>query len=273
MAFAHQLADAAGAAIRPFFRTRLEVTDKGGRAHYDPVTEGDRAGERAIRTLIEETFPDHGILGEEFGEKPAKSPYTWIIDPIDGTRAFVCGQPLWGILIGCLKADEPVLGVMDQPHTRERAAACAGSAFWRGPEGRKPEERGPEGGTPMRTRACASLEDAVLCATDPRMFAPGPRAEAFAALMARSRLTRFGGDCYNYALLALGHVDLVVESGLAAYDILPLVPIIEAAGGKITDWQGSRLTGAYDFTGHADVIAAGDARTHQEALKVLSSAR
>lgn len=261
-AFAHRLADASGDAIRPFFRTALAVDDKPGRAHYDPVTEGDRAGERAIREIIDAEFPGHGILGEEYGEKPGSDPYTWIIDPIDGTRAFMSGQPLWGTLIGCLKNGDPVLGMMDQPYTRERATATREGATWRWPGG--------EG--PMQVRACPQIEDAVLCSTDPRMFAKGAAEDAFQALVRRSRLTRYGGDCYNYALLAMGQIDLVIEAGLAAYDILPLVPVIEAAGGVVTDWAGARLTGAYDFSRHASVIAAGDPALHAAAMDVLSGA-
>ena len=261
-AFAHRLADASGAAILPFFRTALAVDDKPGRAHYDPVTEGDRAGERAIRALIEAEFPGHGILGEEYGEKPGSEPYTWILDPIDGTRAFVSGQPLWGTLIGCLKHGEPVLGLMDQPYIGERATGTAAGATWRFRSGERA----------MQVRPCARIEDAVMASTDPRMFAKGALSDAFQALVRRTRLTRYGGDCYNYALVALGQIDLVVEAGLAAYDILPLVPVIEAAGGIVTDWAGTRLTGGYDFSAYANVVVAGDVTLHAAALDSLSGA-
>ena len=262
-AFAHRLADASGEAIRPFFRTALAVNDKKGRDHYDPVTEADRAGERAIRALIEREFPDHGILGEEYGETPGRAPYRWIIDPIDGTRGFMTGQPVWGTLIGCLKNGDPVLGLIDQPYTRERAVATAAGARWRTPH---------DDEALMRVRACTRIEDAVLCTTDPRMFPEGPAADAFRALGKRCRMLRFGGDCYNYALLALGQIDLVVEAGLAPYDVLPLVPVIEAAGGILTDWAGQRLTGSYDFSTGANVVAAGDVYVHAAVLDILSGA-
>lgn len=261
-AFAHRLADASGAAIRPYFRSELVIDDKRSRGHYDPVTEGDRAGERAIRDLIEAEFPGHGILGEEFGEKPGTEPYTWIIDPIDGTRAFVTGQPVWGTLIGLLHNGAPVIGMMDQPYMRERAIGSANGGTFHWPEGKRA----------LKTRPCPRLEEATMCSTDARMFAPGAMEDAFWALGKRAQLLRFGGDCYSYAMLALGQIDLVVEAGLAAYDILPLVAMIEAAGGVVTDWDGRPITGAYDFSHHCNVVAAGDVTLHAQALEVLAGA-
>ena len=262
LALAHSLADRAGAVILPHFRTGCAVDHKGG-DDFDPVTAADRGAEAAIREALAEAYPTHGILGEEFGASAGTSDYCWIIDPIDGTRAFIMGQPLWGTLIGLTAGGTPLLGVMDQPYTRERFWADANAAFFR---------RDGETCT-MRVRPCASLAEAVLASTTPDMFIGsdgdgfghvGSDDERFGRLSRAVRLRRFGGDCYNYCLLALGYVDLVVEAGLKPFDILPLIPIIEKAGGIVTTWDGG------DPRDGGHILAAGDARAHEAAVEILS---
>jgi myo-inositol-1(or 4)-monophosphatase len=252
--FAHLLADISGAAILPYFRRRLTVRNKAGASGYDPVTTADRAAERVIRKAITEKFPDHGLVGEEFGAIAGKGRYQWLIDPIDGTRAFITGSPLWGTLIGLLEEGKPALGLVNQPFTGER--------FWS--DGGKARARGPDGAVRgIRTRACARLADGILTTTHPDMFASREDARRFAALKDRARMTRFGGDCYGYCLLAAGFIDLIVESGLKPYDVAPLIPVIEGAGGVITTWEGEPAAGG------GRIVAAGDARVHREALAIL----
>jgi histidinol phosphatase-like enzyme (inositol monophosphatase family) len=256
--FAHGLADVSAAAILPFFRRPLEVENKGGAKGFDPVTAADRAAERAMRRAIAGRFPDHGIFGEELGMAPGKGRHRWVLDPIDGTRAFIMGSPLWGTLIGLVDGDKPVVGLMNQPFTRER--------FWS--DARVSRTSGPDGKIRrLKTRACADLRNAVLTTTHPELLAGPDENAAFAQLRARARMTRYGGDCYGYCLVAAGFVDLVVEAGLKPFDIIALVPIIEAAGGIVTTWEGeSPMSGGR-------IIAAGDARIHRQALAILKSAR
>lgn len=253
LATAHALADKAGAVILPHFRTGCAVDHKGGDI-FDPVTAADRGAEAAIRAGLAETYPSHGILGEEFGPLRTDAEYCWVIDPIDGTRAFILGQPLWGTLIGLTRAGLPLLGLMDQPFTRERFWSGESQAFFR-----------HDGTTkPMRVRACAGLGEALLATTSTDFFTSEEEHRRFEALSRAVRLRRFGGDCYNYCLLALGHIDLVVEAGLKPYDILPLIPIIERAGGIVTTWEGD------DARNGGRILAAGDPRLHAAAVKVLS---
>ena len=255
MQAAHGFADLAGGAILPYFRRRMSVDNKLGSAGFDPVTAADRAAERVMRKAIAETFPDHGIVGEEYPERRGAGRYTWVLDPIDGTRAFITGNPLWGTLIGLLEEGEPILGVMDQPYTRER--------FWG--DGRRSSVRDATGKVrKLKTRACASLADAALGTTHPDLFASRGDAAAFSRLTKATRLTRYGGDCYGYCLVAAGHVDLVVEVGLKPHDIAALIPIIEGAGGVVTTWDGGPATRG------GRIIAAGDARVHAEAMAVLA---
>jgi myo-inositol-1(or 4)-monophosphatase len=253
-AFVERLATISGEAILPFFRSAIGVEDKGRGAGFDPVTAADRAGEAAMRRLINETFPGHGIVGEEYGSENAGSEFVWVLDPIDGTRAFITGLLAWGTLIGLLRAGHPAYGVMHQPFTRERFSGDGGSARYRGPHGDKR----------LRTRNCASLDQAVLSSTSPRLFQERDLT-AFEAIEARARHTRFGGDCYAYCMLAAGHIDLVVEPGLQPYDVVALIPIVEGAGGVITTWSGEPASNG----GH--IIAAGDRRVHAEALELLNS--
>jgi histidinol-phosphatase len=252
IATAHALAERAGAVILPHFRAATAVHHKGGAA-FDPVTAADRDAEAAIRRMLAAAYPGHGIVGEEFGNEREDADYCWIIDPIDGTRAFILGQPLWGTLIGLTAGGAPLLGMMDQPYTGER--------FWSG-ETESLFRRGNETRT-MRVRACAGLGDAVLASTTPDMF-EGQDTESFDALSRAVRLRRFGGDCYNYCLLALGQIDLVVEAGLKPFDILPLVPIIERAGGVVSTWEGG------DPRHGGRIVAAGDPALHAATVKMLT---
>lgn len=254
LAFAHALADCAAEATLPYFRRALEVDNKAGPSEFDPVTAADRDAEKAISALIRQEHPDHGLFGEEFGDHNAGAQLKWVIDPIDGTRAFIMGLPMWGTLIGLMRGQEPVLGVMCQPFTGERFYGDASGAFLK--VGKDPARR-------LQTRKCARLEDAILTTTSPDMFAPGAEAEAFARLKSKSRMTRYGGDCYAYCMLAAGLVDLVVESGLKSFDVVALIPIVEAAGGRITTWDG----GPAHEGGR--IVAAGDPELHAQALKLL----
>jgi myo-inositol-1(or 4)-monophosphatase len=256
MGFAHDLADLSAAAILPYFRRALKVANKHKGSGFDPVTAADRAAERQIRAAIAKRFPDHGILGEEFASVDGAGRYQWVVDPIDGTRAFIMGSPLWGTLIGLLEDGRPVLGIMDQPFTRERFWGDGRTASMRGPDGRRRR---------LETRGCRALTEAVLTSTDPEMFtAAGDRA-GFGRVKARARMTRYGGDCYGYCLLAAGLVDVVVEAGLKPHDIVALIPIIEGAGGHVTTWNGGpALQGGR-------IVAAGDARVHAEAIALLGA--
>ena len=248
---AHRLADAAGGAIRPYFRTALTADDKNQGGSFDPVTIADRAGEAAMRALLDVERPADGILGEEHGEKPG-GPYRWVLDPVDGTRAFVCGLLSWGTLIGLERDGVAVLGLCDQPIT--------GSRWWGTPAG----AYGRWGGAvhSLQTRACTRLEDAVVCCTSPDMFS-GAEQAAFARVTAQSRIVRYGTDCMGYALLASGLVDLVIESSLQPYDIVAHIPIVEAAGGVVTTWEGGPAG-----PGGA-VVAASTPALHAAALRRL----
>lgn len=224
--FACRLADAARAETMPRWRSVGEAEDKGG-ADFDPVTEADRASERAMRRLIEEANPEHGIIGEEFADRPSRSGLCWSLDPIDGTRAYVCGLPSWTTLIALLEGGEPVLGLIDAPRLDERYLGYGDKAVLRTSGGE----------IPLRTSACRSLSDARFSTTDPFLFA-GAEREAFERLRAGARLTRYGHDAYGYARVADGSLDLVVESGLKPFDLHALVPVVRGAGGVIGNWEG-----------------------------------
>lgn len=230
------------------------MKNKASGTGYDPVTAADQAAERAIRAAIAKSYPDHGILGEEFAAVRGAGRYQWVVDPIDGTRAFIMGSPLWGTLIGLIEDDKPVLGLMDQPFTRERFWAHGGAARMRAPDGRTRR---------LKTRACSGLAQAVLTSTHPDLFSSPKEMAAFGRIKTRVRMTRYGGDCYGYCLLAAGFVDVVVEAGLKAHDVAALIPIIEGAGGKITTWDNKpALRGGR-------IVATGDKRVHEEALALL----
>ena len=252
--FAHSLADASGEVAGKWFRRAPEVQSKGEGRGFDPVSVADRQAEALLRGMIEARYPRHGIFGEEGEDKSSASSLRWILDPIDGTRSFLMGLPLWGTLIALYDGATPLLGIMDQPFTRERYEGSAeGSFLLRG-----------TGRTRLRARKCARIEDAILGATDPAMFG-AEKAAVFGRLARRVRMRRFGGDCYLYCALAAGWVDLVVEDDLYHYDILPLVPIVEGAGGVISNWQGQRLDGG------GAVCASGDIGLHAAVLEMLAS--
>lgn len=246
---AHRLADAAGEIVRPYFRSGLEVI---GKDDASPVTIADRDAEAAMRVLIGKAFPDHGILGEEHGAERTDAEYVWVLDPIDGTKSFISGVPLFGTLIALLHRGKPVLGVIDQPILRER---------WLGAAGRPTTFMGK----PAHTRRCAQLGNATLYSTSPDMF-KGPDAPGYAKLRGAVKLPRFGGDCYAYGQLANGHVDIVVEARLQPYDYLAMVPIIEGAGGIFTDWLGKPL----GLQSDGRVCAVGDATLHKPVLELLA---
>lgn len=251
IAAAEAAAEAAGAVIRPLFRSALLVEAKGDAS---PVTEADKAAERRIRALLAERFPAHGLIGEEYGAERADAEWVWVIDPIDGTRAFVTGRPIFGSLIGLMHRGRPVLGLIDQPATGER---------WIGAAGQTLMFRGPMGGNP-RTRRCASLAEAELSVTSPDMFGPG-EAPRFARLRAAARRVTYGGDCYAYGLLALGLIDVIAESDLKPWDWVALQPVIEAAGGSMTDWAGQPLR----LDGPGQALALGDRALLPEAVRLL----
>lgn len=252
---AHLLADAARSAILPYFRKPgLDAHNKqaGG---FDPVTIADRAAEEAMRALLAEHRPQDGVWGEEFGRSVGTSGREWVLDPIDGTRGFISGTPTWGVLIALSDEDGPVLGIVDQPYTQERFIGGAGIA----------EMVGPHGTTPLQTRSTTSLDQAILFTTFPEVGTPADRL-AFEAVASKVKLTRYGMDCYAYALLAAGQVDLVIEAGLNAYDIQGPIAVIEAAGGIVTNWQGEP---AHEG---GRVIAAANSALHFTALEILKAA-
>ena len=250
--FVSELATRSGQAILPFFRTSLTTEDKSLGGVFDPVTEADRAGETVMRRMITTMFPSHGIVGEEFGAEREDAELVWVLDPIDGTRAFMAGLPLWGTLIGLMRNGVPAYGLMHQPFIGERFFGDGGSAGYVGPHGERK----------LMTRRCNSLADAVMSTTSPRLFDAGPMA-GYERIEQAVKLTRFGYDCYAYCMLAAGHLDLVVEAGLKSYDIAPLIPIIEGAGGIVTSWDGGSAA-----QGGA-VVACGDKRLHESVLEML----
>jgi inositol-phosphate phosphatase/L-galactose 1-phosphate phosphatase/histidinol-phosphatase len=248
LALAVELADTAGASIRPYFRTNLTVDDK---ADLSPVTTADRAAETAMRQLIAARFPEHGIIGEEFGREREDAEFVWVLDPIDGTKSFISGVPLFGTLIALARRGRPVLGIIDQPISRER---------WIGAGDRETTHNG----LPVRCRPCTGIGAATVFATSPDMFR-GADATAFARVAGAAKLVRYGADCYAYGLVALGFADVVIEASLKPYDFGAMLPIIEGAGGIATDWQGAPLALSSD----GRVLIAGDKRTHGEALALL----
>ncbi len=249
LALAHRLADAAAEVIRRYYDDPAIAY----KADKTPVTQADREAEAAMRAILARECPDHGILGEEHGSDGADKEYVWVLDPIDGTIKFMAGIPTFGTLIGLCHRGEPVLGLMHQPISGQRWSAMRGhEAYYNG--------------AIIQTRPCPVLEDAMLGTTSPYLFREEDRPR-FDALRQRAKVTVYGTDCMGYAMLAAGRIDVIVESGLKAYDILPLIPIIEAAGGVITDWQGQHLRlreGTYD------VVVAGDPALHGDVLKNLA---
>jgi histidinol phosphatase-like enzyme (inositol monophosphatase family) len=248
---ATRLADASRAALLPHYRRRLDIDDK---SDSSPVTQADRAAELAMRAIIEVEYPSHGVVGEEFGSLRPDAEWVWVLDPVDGTKSFIVGRPTFCTLIGLLHWGRPVLGVIDQAITCER---------WLGVEGLPTTLNG----IPVRTRQVADLAQARLGSTGPQ-YLPGEAGEAFARLQSQCRFTVWGGDAYAHALLACGGYDLVVESGLKLHDFVALVPVVQGAGGIITDWQGRPL----DAHSPGQVLAAASAELHSAARAVLNAA-
>lgn len=248
------LADAARIETLAHFRTRGLTADNKLTAGFDPVTKADRAAEIAIRTMLAAQRPDDAIIGEEHGQRPGTSGLTWVLDPIDGTRAYISGTTTWGVLIALCDGDGPFLGVIDQPYTQERFIGGLGVA----------ELRGPGGRVALQASATTTLNQAILFSTFPEIGTDAERA-AFQQVANACKLTRYGMDCYAYALLAAGHIDLVIEAGLNSYDICAPIAVIEAAGGIVTNWQG----GAVHAGGQ--VLAAANADLHAAAVELLKS--
>ncbi len=248
IALAERLAEAAGAAIRPYFRAAFTVENKHDES---PVTQADRAAEAAMRRILEAERPEDGVIGEEYGALRGDAARRWVLDPIDGTRSFIAGRPIFGTLIALLEEDRPVLGVIDQPINGER---------WIG----SIHHPTTLNGKAVHTRRCADITRALLATTSPWLFDPGG-AVAFDRVADACRDTLFGGDCYNYALLAAGHIDLVLEEGLKLYDFAALVPVIEGAGGRMCDWRGQPLQAGSD----GRVIATGDPALIEPVLNLL----
>jgi len=255
IALAHALADAAGAAIRPFFRAPYDIESK---ADASPVTEADRAAELAIRALLEKQRPAEGIIGEEYGTVREGASRQWVLDPIDGTRSFIAGRPIFGTLIALMQDGWPVLGIIDQPISGERWVGAMGmpTTF---------------NGKPVRTRSCRELLGAQLATTSPHLFSAheGEHYLALAAAVSGDRMGQgpiYGGDCYNYGLLASGYVDIVCETGLKLHDFAALVPVVEGAGGHMCDWSGEPLNDA----SAGDVIAIGDPARLDDVIEALS---
>ena len=248
IALAHRLAEAARPIVKRYFRKPLVIDDKDDSS---PVTIADREAERAMREILQTQAPDHGIIGEELGQDHSDAEWVWVLDPIDGTKAFITGKPCFGTLIALTHGGKPVLGIIDQAITDER---------WVGVVGLETTLNG----APVGTRPCKDIEKAYAYSTGPELFCANTR-KAWDRIVASVKHARYGADCYAYALLATGFVDLVIESGLKPHDFAALVPVIEGAGGLITDWNGKPLTLASD----GKVCAAGDARIHAQALDIL----
>nr|WP_279327416.1 histidinol-phosphatase [Chelativorans petroleitrophicus] len=249
--FMRRIAAAAAAETLPRFRQQGEVMNK-HKAGFDPVTEADRAAEQAIRALIRAEFPDHGIMGEEFDTEGEDKTHLWVIDPIDGTRAFISGLPLWGTLVGFTVAGKAVAGLMSQPFTGELYYANETGAFYEGPGGARR----------LAARRTTELSLATLCTTSPALF-DGRRRRLYDRVEAAVRLPRYGTDCYAYAMVAAGHVDLVIECDLKPHDIAALIPIVEKAGGVMTTWDGNSAEKG------GDIVAAATPELHARAMEFL----
>lgn len=254
-AFVVDLARAAAEVTLPYFRGAYDQDDKGGPGAFDPVTQADREAEGALRRLIAERYPDHAVVGEEYGEDRPDAEHVWVLDPIDGTRAFIAGLPLWTTLIGLRHQGRPVVGGISQPYV--------GELFLGGPSGAVLTARGAT--TAIRTRPIDSLNAAIIATTDPDIFT-GAELGAWTQVRAAARLARLGCDAYAYAMLAAGNIDLVAESGLKPWDWTALIPVIEAAGGEVTNWRGEAPDGS------GQILAVGDARIRDQALVTLRRA-
>jgi myo-inositol-1(or 4)-monophosphatase len=265
-AFVERLAQVSGDIILPFFRSAIGAEDKSRGGVFDPVTEADRGAEAAMRRLISQTFPAHGVIGEEYGQDRPDAEYVWVLDPIDGTKSFISGLPTWGTLIGLMHRGAPVYGMMAQPFTRERYFGDGNRARVRclvPSRGESPPSEWVTRG--LRTRACASLAEATVMTTSPSLIRDEADRTAYRRVEQAARLVRYGGDCYSYCALAGGFIDLVIETNLKPHDVVALIPIVNGAGGIITTWDGE------DAAKGGRLIAAGDRRVYEEARRVLGS--
>ncbi|MGY8844990.1 MAG: histidinol-phosphatase [Gammaproteobacteria bacterium] len=253
--FLRELAVAAAQETLPAFRSSLTIENKAPSGCFDPVTEADRSAEKRIRSVIEARYPTHGIEGEEYGLTEGSSEWSWIIDPIDGTRSFISGMPTWGTLIGLLHKGVPCYGMMSQP--------MVGDCFVGG--GELSQLIRPEGVTSLKCRATRLISDATLFSTTPDMFKSGAELEAFNRVSSLAKLTRFGADCYGYCLMASGFADLVIEADLQFYDIAPVIPIVEAAGGVVSDWEGRPVISG------GRVVAACNRALQKDVLDILNT--
>ena len=255
MEFLETLIEKAGEISLKYFRSDLTVTDKNAAGDkFDPVTRADKEVEAFIRERISKEYPDHAIVGEEFGAKRNEGSHTWLIDPIDGTRGFISGSPMWGVLIGLKEAEECLVGALRQPYVKETYVGNGKTAYFiqAGKRAR------------MKVRWRESLSDAIVCCTHPSMYPTDESREKFMRVISKCQFSRFGTECLGYGMLASGYVDLVVEGGLSAYDIMPLIPIVEGAGGIVTDWQGNTaINGGF-------IIAAGNKKLHDEVMELLN---
>jgi len=258
-ALMHRLCDAAAQETMSRFRSTLDITNK-LEAGFDPVTEGDREAEKAIRAILNVEIPDDGIIGEEFGTTNADAEFQWIIDPIDGTRAFISGLPLWGTLIGLYRDGKPFAGVLDQPFTRERFLAVTDDG------GKLHSTLAIDGQTakPLRTKQTSNLSEATLMTTSPNIFSD-EETPFYKHLENQTKLARYGCDCYAYGMVAAGQVDLVVESGLNIYDIAALIPIIEGAGGVVSDWSGGSAVNG------GQILACANSAIQEQAIAHLNA--
>ena len=254
--FARAMANAAAAAILPYFRNDNRIDTKPG-VVWDPVTEADRAGERIMRRMIEERFPDHGINGEEYGRKEGRSGMTWILDPVDGTRAFICGMPTWTTLIGLSLDGVPKVGLMNQPYV--------GECFYGNPAGAWCDYRGTL--SQLKVKARRPLAEATFCTTAPELYRSEAEQRVLAAMSKTTRLTRYGGDAYFFALVAAGQIDIAMDAHMQAYDIAPLIPVIAGAGGCAATWDGKPAADG------GDVVAASNPELLAEVLDVVNTAR
>ena len=253
-ACAIDLADRAGDAILPYFRSANVVENKQAKSAYDPVTEADRAAEQVIRDRLLECYPGHSVRGEEFPPYEGDAPYTWVLDPIDGTKAFVMGVPVWSTLIGLLDNGKPLIGIMNQPFVGERFVGRPGRATLENSNGSRD----------LKVSTTTDLADALIATTFPGPERTSETYQRYLALEDRAKGARYGGDAYFYCLLAAGSIDLVTDAAMGDYDIAALIPIIEAAGGIVTTWDGGPAAGG------GNIVAAATRELHEAACVILS---
>ncbi|WP_343560826.1 histidinol-phosphatase [Kiloniella sp. b19] len=251
----HRLCDEAAVVIKEYFRQNPDIEDK---SDASPVTVADRGAESVMRKRINETFPDHGIYGEEFGSENTDAEFVWVLDPIDGTRSFISGHAIFGTLVALLQNGSPIIGMISMPILNER---------WVGAAGQQTTFTDYRGTRPVQTRACPDLKLSTVATTTPILFRDAEELAHYDRLAAASKLPLMGGDCYNYGLIANGTIDIVLESGLGLYDYMAHIPVIEGAGGRVTDWQGNRL----NMNSDGQVLATGDAKRHAAVVEFVNS--